>query len=103
MSSLLISAIIACFFNVNLPQVSFADDDMEFVVPSGASSETYERPESAEYFWWDSAPEVKVEVTFRDGSKEIASSKKTFSKRITLVKFINPTKTPQKIILKTGF
>lgn len=44
----------------------------EFELPPGAVSETFKRPNGADYFWWDCDPKVEVDFTFADGSTEHA-------------------------------
>lgn len=85
------------------PGQAQAEEDTVIELEPGKSSETYHRPEDADYFWWDADSKVTVEITFHDGEKEIASSEKSFSKKIVSVKFLNPTQEKQKITLKTGF
>lgn len=65
------------------------DQNQEFELAPGKSSELYRRPDGAEYFWWDIEPPIDVELTFEDGTSSRVGSEKEFSKKIVSVKFIN--------------
>lgn len=79
------------------------DKEWVFEVAAHGASDTYHRPENAEYFWWDTDPAVQVELTFADGKTERANSEKEFSKKIIEVKFINPKSDPVTVKLWARF
>ena len=79
------------------------DKEWSFEVPAKGESKVYERPEKAEYFWWDTDDSVQVELVFDDGSKLNTGSSKEFSKRIVSVKFINPGSKPFPVKLWAQF
>ena len=97
-------ALTVMFVVVSTPSIAQLrpDEEKVFELAPGASSESYRRPEGADYFWWDADPKIEVELTFEDGAKKRTSSEESFSKKIVAVTFINPTKIRQKVILRTG-
>lgn len=79
------------------------DKEWIFELKPESSSEVYKRPAGAEFFWWDTAPEVQVELLFEDGTRLTIGSEEEFSKRIVEVKFINPTAKTQKVMMWAMF
>ena len=99
-----ITSLIFIVLVVLLPLTSVAEiPEKAFELKPGESSVVYNRDPNAEYFWWDANPQVKAEIEFFDGTKLIAGTDAVFSKKIVAVKFINPTKEVQKVVLKQGF
>ena len=70
------------------------DQDTDINVAPHASSQLYERPKDAEYFWWDIEPSIDVELTFDDGTKTMVDSDKELSKKIVSVTFVNKGSAP---------
>ncbi len=70
------------------------DREWQFSLPPNSSSEVFQRPKNAEYFWWDTDEAVQVELVFEDGTKVTVGSAKEYSKKIISVKFLNPSKKP---------
>ena len=79
------------------------DKEWVFELKPESTSQVYKRPADAEYFGWDTAPEVQVELLLADGTRLKAGSEEEFSKRIIEVKFINPTAKIQKVPLWAQF
>lgn len=67
-----------------------SDQEWVFDLPAKTSSQIYQRPADAEYFWWDTDAAVQVELEFAKGGRKTVGSEEVFREKIISVKFINP-------------